>query len=368
VARAVLAIWQRDPLAVAAGAHSYSVEVGRRIAVERLPSLLSAASLGLLVTDRNVHQHHGDSIENAMEQAGVRTATVVLEPGEEHKHVGSLERIWSAALAASADRKCRFVALGGGVVTDVAGFAAATWMRGVRWVGLPTTLLAMVDASVGGKTAIDLKAAKNAIGAFCQPDHVLCDVEHLATEPGRGFVSALAEVVKTAIIGDPELLTFVEQNASAVRKQDLDLAAEIVRRSIRVKARVVSLDEREDGIRAWLNLGHTVGHALEAYGGYGKLRHGEAISLGLVAALKIGERLGITERGVAERCIVTLRFLGLPVDLAAQPLVQASELIGHDKKRAGGRLKFVAARKVGQVELVDLSLDELRAHVAALAG
>jgi shikimate kinase/3-dehydroquinate synthase len=368
VARAVLAIWQRDPLGVAAGNDSYSVEVGRRIAVERLPALLAGASLGLLVTDRNVHQHHGDATENGMEQSGVRTATVVLEPGEEHKHVGSLERIWGAALAAGADRKSRFVALGGGVVTDVAGFAAATWMRGVRWVGIPTTLLAMVDASVGGKTAIDLKTAKNAIGAFCQPMHVLCDVEHLATEPARGYVSALAEVVKTAIIGDPDLLTFVEQHAAGVRARDLELAAEIVRRSIRVKARVVSLDEREDGIRAWLNLGHTVGHALEAYGGYGKLRHGEAISLGLVAALKIGERLGITERALTERCILAQRVLGLPVDLASQPLARASELIGHDKKRAGGRLKFVAARRVGQVELVDLTLDELRGHVAALAG
>jgi shikimate kinase/3-dehydroquinate synthase len=311
---------------------------------------------------------HGDPVENGMELGGLRTATVVLDPGEEHKNVGSLERIWSAALAASADRKSRIVALGGGVVSDVAGFAAATWMRGVPWLCLPTTLLSMVDASVGGKTAVDLKTAKNAVGAFWQPSAVICDVDYLSTEPARGYLSALSEVVKTALIGDADLLSFIETHADAIRQKDLDVVAEVVRRCVRVKARVVSLDEREDGLRATLNLGHTVGHALEAYGGYGKLRHGEAISLGLVAALRIGERLGITERSLSERCILLLRVLGLPVDLSSQPLAQAVDLIGHDKKRAGTRLKFVAARAPGNVELVDIEVATLRAHVLALAG
>lgn len=368
VARDALAVWRRDPIAVASGDASYSVDVGRGIVVERLPGLLSGASLGLLVTDQHVQPHHADAIENGMEQAAIRTATVVLEPGEEHKNVASLERIWSAALAASADRKSRFVALGGGVVTDIAGFAASTWMRGVSWVGLPTTLLAMVDASVGGKTAIDLRSAKNAVGTFWQPSAVVCDTLHLETEPARGYASAGAEIVKTAIIGDPELLCLVESRASEIRAKDADVVAEVVRRSIRVKARIVSQDEREDGLRACLNLGHTVGHALEAYGGYGKLRHGEAVSLGLVAALRIGERLGLTERPLVERATRALGLLGLPADLASQPLVRAAELIGHDKKRAGAKLRFVVARAVGQVELVDLDLAELRGHVIALAS
>jgi shikimate kinase/3-dehydroquinate synthase len=357
VARDALAVWRRDPIAVASGDASYSVDVGRGVVVERLPGLLSGASLGLLVTDRNVQPHHADAVENGMEQAGIRTATVVLEPGEEHKNVASLERIWSAALAASADRKSRFVALGGGVVTDVAGFAASTWMRGVSWVGLPTTLLAMVDASVGGKTAIDLRSAKNAVGTFWQPSAVVCDTLHLETEPARGYASAAAEIVKTAIIGDPELLSLVESRANEIRAKDPEVVAE-----------VVSLDEREDGLRACLNLGHTVGHALEAYGGYGKLRHGEAVSLGLVAALRIGERLGLTEHPLAERSISALRLLGLPVDLSSQPLARAAELIGHDKKRAGSTLRFVVARAAGQVELVDLDLAELRGHVVAIAS
>ena len=368
VASDVVAVWRRDPIAVAAGEASYAVDVGNGVTGEWLPRWLRGASMGLLVTDGNVRAHHGDATEAAMRPSGVRTAAVVLEPGEEHKNVASLEHIWKAAQAAGADRKSRFVALGGGVVTDVTGFAAATWMRGVRWVGIPTTLLAMVDASVGGKTAIDLGDAKNAIGAFWQPSAVMCDVSHLRTEPERGYVSALAEVVKTAIIGDPELLGFVERYAGEIRAKDAETVAEVVRRSVRVKARIVSLDEREDGLRACLNLGHTVGHALEAHGGYGHLRHGEAVSLGLVAALRIGERLGITERALTERCITALQGLGLPVDLSAQPVALAAPLIFHDKKRAGARIRFVAARSLGAVELVDVAVEELRGHVLSLSS
>jgi shikimate kinase/3-dehydroquinate synthase len=368
VARDVLDVWRRDPIAVAAGTSSYAVDVGRQCVGDRLPSLLSGASMGLLVTDRNVLGHHGPGVENRMGGGGLRTATVVLEPGEEHKDVASLERIWKAALAAGADRKSRFVALGGGVVSDVAGFAASTWMRGVSWISIPTTLLAMVDASVGGKTAIDLANAKNAVGAFWQPHAVVCDVEHLGTEPERGYVSALAEVVKTALIGDPDLLGLLERHPDEIRAKDAGLVADVVRRCIRVKARVVGLDEREEGLRACLNLGHTVGHALEAYDGYGYLRHGEAVSLGLVAALRIGERLGFTERTLTERGVRLLAMLGLPVDLGSQPLARAVELIGHDKKRAGSRIKFIVARDAGRVELVDLAVDDLCAHARALAG
>ena len=366
IAKEVIAIWRRASVVVAAGERSYTVEVGARIATDGIARGLIGASLALLVTDRNVAEHHAEPVQHAIAESGVRAATVVLEPGEAHKNVASLERIWLAALAAGADRKSRLVALGGGVVTDVGGFAAATWMRGIDWVAVPTTLLAMVDASVGGKTAIDLPDAKNAVGAFWQPSSVLCDVELLSTEPSRGYRSALAEVVKTALIGDAELFMLLEKDAAAIRRRDPGLISEMVRRSVRVKARVVSLDERESGLRACLNLGHTVGHALEAFGGYGELRHGEAVSLGLVAALCIGERLGLTPRALGERVTHLLGALGLPADLSAQPLSDAAALIGHDKKRAGARLRFVAVRDVGRVELVDLEVDELKAHIVSL--
>lgn len=365
IARSVLAVWKRDPLAVAASVASYAVDVGAGVARERLADELAGASLAVLVTDENVRPHHAAGLEETVDRVTRRT-TLVLSPGEEHKNTASLERIWRGALSAGADRKSRFVALGGGVVCDVTGFAASTWMRGASWISVPTTLLAMVDASVGGKTAIDLGEAKNAVGTFWQPRAVLCDIRHLATEPERGYRSALAEVVKTALIGDPELLELVEGQAGAILARDPEIAVEIVRRCVRVKARVVSLDEREDGIRAWLNLGHTVGHALEAHGGYGSLLHGEAVSLGLVAALRIGERLGITDRALSERCISTLGKLSLPVDLAAHPLPAAVALIGHDKKRTGTKIRFVAARAPGKVELVDLGLEELRAHALAV--
>jgi 3-dehydroquinate synthase len=368
VARDAAAIRRRDPIAVAAGVDSYVVEVGSGIVAERLPVALGGASMALLVTDHNVNGPHGGAVARAMAGGGVRVESVVLEPGEEHKDVPSLERIWSAALAAGADRKSRFVALGGGVVSDVAGFAAATWMRGVPWVCLPTTLLSMVDASVGGKTAIDFRDAKNGVGAFWQPTSVLCDVRHLTTEPARGYVSALSEVVKTALIGDAALLAFVEEHAAAILAKDLDVVSEVVRRCIRVKAHVVSRDPREDGLRAVLNLGHTVGHAIEAFAGYGTLRHGEAISLGLVAALRIGERLGATDPALRDRCVATLGRLGLPVDLRAQPLAEAAELIGRDKKRAGSRLRFIVARKPGDVGFADLDVHELRKHVTDLAS
>jgi shikimate kinase/3-dehydroquinate synthase len=220
VARAVLAVWQRDPIAVAAWEHSYSVEIGSGIAAERTAALVRGASLGLLVTDEHVSPLHADPIENGIELGAIPSATVVLPPGEEHKNTTTLERIWSAALTAGADRKSVFVALGGGVVTDVVGFAAATWMRGVRWIGIPTTLLAMVDASVGGKTAIDLRDAKNGVGAFHQPSAVLCDVDHLLTEPLRGYTSALADA-NAGFVHHPEhvleaLMGFTDQIANAV--------------------------------------------------------------------------------------------------------------------------------------------------------
>jgi shikimate kinase/3-dehydroquinate synthase len=240
-------------------------------------------------------------------------------------------------------------------------------MRVVRWIGIPTTLLAMVDASVGGKTGVDLESAKNAVGAFWQPKAVMCDVHYLSTEAKRGFVSALAEVVKTALVGDPELFELLENNAASIAAQDLELTAEIVRRSVRVKARIVSYDERESGLRAVLNLGHTVGHALEAQAGYTALTHGEAVSLGLVAALRLGEAMGQTPRDLTLRTLQLLERLGLPFSLRGQQLEAAAALIAHDKKRAGSAVRFVMARGLGRVETLPIQLADLRAQVLALA-
>jgi shikimate kinase / 3-dehydroquinate synthase len=353
-------IWARDPLAVAAGDASYAVDVGRGIAGPRAAAALEGASSAFIVSDTNVAPLHAAPIRRTLEGTGISVGAFTLEAGEEHKTPATLSGLWTALLEAGTDRKARLLGLGGGVVTDVSGFAAATWMRGIQWVALPSTLLAMVDASVGGKTAVDLPGAKNVVGAFWQPRAVVCDVDLLETEPERGYVSALAEVVKTALIGDAALLELVEREAAGARARSGDLLVELVRRSIRVKARIVSADEREGGLRACLNLGHTVGHALEAYGGYGRLRHGEAVSLGLVAALGIGEALGVTPPDLTRRTKALLSAIGLPAELSTQPVAEALELLDNDKKRAGSHIRFVVARDVGDVDLVTLPVSEVK--------
>jgi len=366
VAERVLAIWQRDAIGVAAGQSSYAVEVGRDLVPARLGELAHGASLALVVTDENVAALHAPGVHAALGALRKPESDVVLGAGERHKHVGSVEQVWKAMLHTGADRKSVLVGLGGGVVTDITGFAAASYMRGVRWIGMPTTLLAMVDASVGGKTGVDLEQAKNAVGAFWQPSAVLCDTALEATEPLRGYVSALAEVVKTALIGDPELLDLVEREAARVKARDPELVVEMVRRSIRVKARIVGLDERESGLRAVLNLGHTVGHALEAAAGFERLTHGEAVSLGLAGALRLGEMLGETPRALRERTVRLLDTLGLPTDLTREPIADAVKLIGLDKKRSGKLLRFVVARAPGDVALRDLPLSDVERLAEAL--
>jgi shikimate kinase/3-dehydroquinate synthase len=320
-----------------------------------------------LVSDHNVAKLHVSALEALLSGAKKRVARLDFTPGEQHKNLASIQQALETALAAGLDRKSRFVALGGGVTTDMTGFAAASYLRGVSWVGLPTTLLSMVDASVGGKTGVDLGAAKNAVGAFWQPTSVLCDVDYLKTEPERGYRSGLAEVVKTAIIGDPELFDLLERETAGINARDPELLTDIVRRCIRVKARIVSADPREAGLRAVLNLGHTVGHAVEAQAGFERLTHGEAVSLGLVAALRIGQKLGHTPPELTERTRTLLTQLQLMTAIENEPLAQAAELIGHDKKRAGSKVSFVFARALGDVTIVPLDLAELRELTRQLA-
>lgn len=373
VAAEVVRAVERGGVCLAAGTESYVVEIGGggeggRFTTERLPRLLGAPSGLLLVSDRNVEPLHGRPVRAAVAARFGATAPpfacAILEPGEEHKNLTGLESIYEAAFSASLDRKATFLGLGGGVVTDMTGFAAATWVRGVRWLGLPTTLLSMVDASVGGKTAVDYRSAKNSVGAFWQPAGVICDVATLATESDRAFVSALSEVVKTALIGDPGLFELLEERAERVLARDPEVLTEIVERSIGVKARVVALDERETGIRATLNLGHTYGHALESSGGYSTLTHGEAVSLGLVAALRFGQLRGETPTALVERTVALQRRLGLPTRLDAADLRRSVALLGLDKKRAGASLRFVFARGLGDVvaETVPLELVESSAE------
>jgi shikimate kinase / 3-dehydroquinate synthase len=357
LAEQLLELWGRDGVGVAAGEQSYTVEIGSHIAAVGIRRWAEQASRVLLVSDRNVAPLHAAPLMAALGGES-NVALIELPAGEAHKTLATVETIWQRASVLGADRSSLFVGLGGGVVTDIAGFAAAGWMRGVRWVGVPTTLLAMVDASVGGKTAVDLGQAKNCVGAFWQPSQVFCDVAYSVSEPARGN-TALSEVVKTALIGDAPLLDYLEQNIERVLRRDPEVVTELVRRCVRVKARVVGEDVREQGFRAALNLGHTFGHALEAVAGFERLSHGEAISLGLIAALRLGERLGVTSHSDSVRVTSLLDRLGLPTDLSKEPLEQAAALIGLDKKRRGSRVKVVLVRAAGAIEFRSLELREL---------
>lgn len=368
VALKALALWRRDPIGVAAGESSYSVDVGRGVAPTQLLAACEPSTAILLVSDQNVAPLHAAPLESLLLGAKKRVARLDFTPGEQHKTLASVQQGLEAALAAGLDRKSRLVALGGGVTTDMTGFVAASYLRGVSWLGLPTTLLAMVDASVGGKTGVDLGPAKNAVGAFWQPSAVLCDIDYLKTEPVRGYRSALSEVVKTALIGDPALFELLEREAAGIVARDADLLTDIVRRCIRVKARIVSADPREAGLRAVLNLGHTVGHAVEAQAGFERLTHGEAVSLGLVAALRIGQTLGHTPAELTERTRNLLGTLQLLTAIEDEPLAAAAELIGHDKKRAGSKVSFVFARGIGDVVTIPLELAHLRELTRALAA
>jgi shikimate kinase/3-dehydroquinate synthase len=287
---------------------------------------------------------------------------VVLPPGERHKTLASVERILHAAIEAPVDRQAVVVGVGGGVVTDIAGLAASLALRGLRWIAVPTTVLSMVDASVGGKTAVDLGAAKNAVGAFHQPSRVVVDPSLTRTESVRAVRSGLAEVVKTALIGDAAFYRRLLAPGAAerlVKDRDPPTLTEAIRSSITVKAGVVGRDEREAGERAHLNLGHTVGHALEAEGGFERLTHGEAVGLGLIAALRVGVAMGVTDRDLATEVEQLLGRLGLPVDLDAEPLAQAMRWVAYDKKRQAGSLRMILVRAPGSVEIARVATADL---------
>lgn len=281
---------------------------------------------------------------------GEEVACHEIPAGEEHKTLSTIEGIWEAMLRAGLERNDLVIALGGGVVGDLTGFSAATWLRGIRWLNLPTTLLAMVDAGVGGKTGADLRAGKNLIGAFHPPCAVISDPAVLATLPERELRCGLAETYKHAVIGDPGLAEMLGDFAA--RRGDLDYLTQLVIRSVGVKVRTILADPFErTGRRAALNLGHTVGHAVEAASGF-TVAHGEAVAIGTVAAARLAERLGLArEAGLAERIRTGLAALGLPTEIpAGQSPAVLRDYLSHDKKKAGGVVRFALPLAFGEVK------------------
>jgi shikimate kinase / 3-dehydroquinate synthase len=321
---------------------------------DSLGSFLRDHKLGNLVAviaDETVASLYAEGAVKSIEDAGYDAHLISFPAGETSKNVDTVMQLWREMLRIGLDRKSTVVALGGGVTGDLAGFAASTFMRGINWVGVPTTLLAMVDSSLGGKTGFDLPEGKNLIGAFHSPKLVLADPQLLKTLPEAELISGMAEVVKHGIISDPELFYLCGRELGWIK----DNFEEVVKRAMAVKIRIIEEDPNEKGVRASLNLGHTVGHAVELVSHF-QLRHGEAVAIGMVAEAKLAERLAVAATGLSETVAESLSALGLPIqipkELPREELIRAMRL---DKKKNAKAIRFALPAEIGRVELVDVT-------------
>jgi 3-dehydroquinate synthase len=351
-------------LQVDLGDRSYPIHIG--------PGLLGEADLYrphlrasqvMIVSNQTVAPLYLDQVRAAL--VGYRVADVILPDGEVYKTLDVLNRIFDALLEQRFGRDCTLIALGGGVIGDMAGFAAACYQRGVDYIQVPTTLLAQVDSSVGGKTGVNHPLGKNMIGAFHQPRAVIADTAALGTLPDRELAAGLAEVVKYGLIRDPDFFGWLEMHAEALRAREQAVLAEAIERSCRNKAEVVAADEREAGQRALLNLGHTFAHAIETGAGYGNWLHGEAVATGMVMAADLSARLGWIDGATAARISRVIGSFGLPVDPPADlPTERWLELMAVDKKNQDGRLRLVLLRGIGSAAVTaDFSPAALRATI-----
>jgi 3-dehydroquinate synthase len=350
-----------ETVAVDLGARSYAVRVGPGLIAQagrEIGPLLRRPRVAVL-TDERVAGLHLPAFEAGLAAFGIGSAALALPPGEETKSWAGLERAVEWLISEKVERRDVVVALGGGVIGDLAGFAAAILRRGVRFVQVPTTLLAQVDSSVGGKTGINSPRGKNLIGAFHQPSLVLADIDVLETLPARDFLAGYGEVVKYGLLGDEEFFAWLERHGPALAGGDAGLRQEAVRRSVAMKAAIVARDETEEGERALLNLGHTFAHALEAATGYSdRLLHGEAVAIGCTLAFELSARLGLCPQEEPGRVRAHLAAMGMKRDLSDIPgdLPDARgllDLMAQDKKVVDGRLRFVLARRIGAAFVAD---------------
>ena len=339
-------------LTLSLGAHSYPILIGSGLlaAVDQIQPVLRSPRIAL-VSNTTVAPLYLERLDGAMEKAGVGVTPIILPDGEVHKNWESLNLIYDSLLAARCDRSTAIVALGGGVIGDLAGFAAATYQRGVPFIQIPTTLLSQVDSSVGGKTGINHPRGKNMIGAFWQPKLVLADTDALQSLPARELSSGMAEVIKYGLIRDLPFLEWLEANMEGLMARDGQLLAQAIERSCANKAEVVAADEFEtakEGGRALLNLGHTFGHAIETGMGYGEWLHGEAVAAGTMMAAELSRRLGWLSAADVERVRALMLRAGLPVSGPDLGVSRYLELMSHDKKVIAGSLRLILLKGLGQ--------------------
>lgn len=340
---------------------SYPIRIGYGTLSSAGPAIAEAtqATRAALISVAPVATRYAAKLERSLRQAGVRTTRILVPDGDRTKNLRQAARLYDELLAFGADRSTAVIALGGGVVGDLAGYVAATYLRGVPFVQVPTTLLAMTDASVGGKVGVNLKQGKNLVGAFYQPRMVWMDIATLESLPPRQRRAGLAEMIKHAAIWEVALFERFESDVARVLDLEAEATAELLERSCAIKAEVVSRDERESGIRTLLNFGHTLGHAIEALGAYRGLLHGEAVAVGMAFAARRSEALGHAVEGSAERLTSLLREAGLPVEVPDYPRRAYLEAMQVDKKRTDRQIRFVVLREIGRAEAVPLTPSEI---------
>lgn len=346
---------------VALGERSYSIQLGTGtldgagVAISKVVD----ATRAVIVTDKNVGRRYAKTLQSSLDEAGFTTHRITVPAGDATKNLDQMQALYDKMLSFGADRSTVVVALGGGMVGDLAGFLAATFLRGIPFVQVPTTVLAMVDASIGGKVGVNLPKGKNLVGAFHQPKLVWIDTATLQSLPSRERAAGLAEVIKAGAIWDLEFFEMLEKSIEGVRNLDPDVLLPILARSCAIKAEVVARDERESNLRMLLNFGHTLAHPVETLNKYQGILHGEAVAMGMVYAARRSEELGSAPEGTAVRIEKLLQRIDLPTELPKFPRKAYLDALGVDKKKRDAHIQFVILREIGQAETRALSLEEI---------
>jgi 3-dehydroquinate synthase len=344
-------------LTVELGERSYPIRLGEGTLTDVGPAVArcTGADRAALITVPGVGRRYAGRVLRSLRSAGIRAARIDVPDGDASKSLRQAARLYDALIDLGLDRGSVVVALGGGMVGDLAGFAASTYLRGIDFVQIPTTVLAMVDASIGGKVAVNLPQGKNLVGSFHQPRLVWIDVETLGSLPARQRAAGFAEVVKAAALWDARFFAQLERQAEALMARDAKRLLPVLERACAIKAEVVARDEREGGLRMLLNLGHTLAHAVERLSGYRRILHGEAVAMGMAYAARRSEQLGLGSAGTAQRIEALLRRFGLPTELPAHPRRAYLEALRVDKKSRNSRIRYIGLRRIGRAEVVELT-------------
>ncbi|MEK6681458.1 MAG: 3-dehydroquinate synthase [Nitrospirota bacterium] len=353
-----------EGIKVALGDRSYDIiicrdclkDIGNRLSVIGLKGKIG------VVTNPIVRKFFGSKISASLKNVGFMPFIITIPDGERYKTLKTVSDIYDKLISLKFERSSALIALGGGVIGDITGFAAATYLRGIPYIQVPTTLLAHVDSSVGGKTGVDHKKGKNLIGAFYQPGLVLIDIDTLHTLPRREFIAGMAEVVKYGVIADEGLFSYLEENLNDILSQKTDNLLYIIKRSCEIKAGIVEEDEREvSGRRALLNFGHTFGHAIETITGYKKFKHGEAVAIGMALAAKLAVHLNLCHYDVYKRINDLLNRIGLPTEMPGLRIKEAVKIMQHDKKVSRGKIRFILPERIGKMSVcADWKIEDIK--------